>query len=101
MNISSVSGIQAAVQRFDVSAHNVANVNTRGYGAYSMVQTDSVPSGTRIADTRRDSNSGGPSNTDLAAEAGRRTTSRHAVSANAAVIRKMDEMLGALLDLTA
>lgn len=101
MDIASLSGIRSAVQQIDISAHNVANVNTRGYGARSAVQTDTVPSGTRIAGIGRRPDADGPSNTDLADEAGRRTTSRYAVSANAAVIRKKDEMLGSLLDLTA
>jgi len=101
MEIASLSGIQSAARRIDISAHNVANVNTRGYGARSAVQAETVPSGTRIADIRRHPNAGGPSNTDLADEVGRRSASRYAVSANAAVSRKKDEMLGSLLDLTA
>jgi flagellar hook-associated protein FlgK len=83
----------------NTSAHNVANVNTRGYTARSTVQAETAPSGTRIAAVRRRGNVGGPSSTDLALEAGRQTTSRHAVTANAAVIRKKDQMLGSLLDL--
>ncbi len=99
MHGSSVSGIRAAVQQNNTSAHNVANVNTRGYGARSAVQAETAPSGTRVAAVRRRSNAGGRSNTDLAVEAGRQTNSRHAVSANAAVIRMKDQMLGSLLDL--
>jgi len=45
MNISSaapVSAMRAATQRLDVTAHNVANVNTRGFRAQRAEQTDVV-----------------------------------------------------------
>jgi len=48
MNVAStaaVSGMRAASQRLDVTAHNVANVNTGGFRAYGAEQTD-VVSGT-------------------------------------------------------
>jgi flagellar basal-body rod protein FlgC len=46
MNISSVSApasaMKAATQRLDVTAHNVANVNTKGFKAQRAEQTDVV-----------------------------------------------------------
>jgi len=46
MNISSVSApasaMKAAAQRLDVTAHNVANVNTKGFKAQRAEQTDVV-----------------------------------------------------------
>jgi flagellar hook protein FlgE len=46
MNISSVaapaSAVKAATQRLDVTAHNVANVNTSGFRAQRAEQTDIV-----------------------------------------------------------
>jgi len=45
MNISSTaqaSAMKASAQRLDVTAHNVANVNTRGFRAQRAEQTDVV-----------------------------------------------------------
>jgi len=45
MNVSStttVSAMRAATLRLDVTAHNVANVNTRGFRAQRAEQTDVV-----------------------------------------------------------
>jgi len=56
MNISSaapVSAMKAATQKLDVTAHNVANVNTRGFRAHRAEQTD-VVSGTGQTSVRGD-----------------------------------------------
>jgi flagellar basal-body rod protein FlgC len=45
MNVSSaapVSAMRGASQRLDVTAHNVANVNTRGFRAHRAEQTEVV-----------------------------------------------------------
>jgi len=105
MNISSsasVSGMQAAITRLSVSAHDVANINTDGFGQYTANQTDISPSGTRISNIRREVNSGeGASNTDLATEAIEQKESVASFKANSAVIRVQEKMMGALLDIFA
>ncbi|GBU21549.1 hypothetical protein R80B4_01443 [Fibrobacteres bacterium R8-0-B4] len=52
MNISSAanaSAMKAAANRLDVTAHNVANVNTRGFRAQRAEQTDVVRNTGRTA----------------------------------------------------
>lgn len=105
MNISassSVSGMQAAITRQAVSSHDVANINTEGFGQYTPYQTDTSPSGTRTSYIRRESNSAeAPSNTDLATEAVEQKESLANLKANSTVMRVQDKMTGALLDIFA
>jgi flagellar hook protein FlgE len=105
MNISSaasVSGMQAAITRQSVSAHDVANINTDGFGQYSAHQTDMKPAGTRVSHISRELNSSeNPSNTDFATEAVEQKESLNDLKANTAVIKVQDRMTGALLDIFA
>ncbi len=105
MNISSsasVSGMQAAITRQSVSAHDVANINTDGFGQYTAHQTDMKPSGTRVSHISRQPNSpGNLSNTEFATEAVEQKESLNNLKANSAVIKVQNRMMGALLDIFA
>jgi flagellar basal body rod protein FlgB len=94
--------MQAAITRQSVSAHDVANINTDGFGQYSAYQTDMNPSGTRVSHIGRELNSiDRPSNTDFATEAVEQKESLNDLKANSAVIKVQDRMMGALLDIFA
>ena len=103
MNISfpvSASGLQAASLRHDVTANNVANVNTDGFESSSIVFKDNNP-GTSAAAIRRKPNisPNNTSNTDLSKEMPDMSISKTAYGANAAVIKTQSEMTGEILDL--
>jgi flagellar basal body rod protein FlgG len=74
------SGVRDAYQRLDVSAHNVANVNTPDYKARRA-------DGVEIGEVR------------LEREIVEQIAAKHAVSANVAVIRTAGDVHGELLDL--
>jgi len=105
MNIASspsVSGMQTSILRQEISSHDIANINTTGYGQYTPYQTETSPAGTRISHVEREANSGeGLSNTDLATEAVEQKESVATLKANSAVIKVQDRMMGALLDIFA
>jgi flagellar basal body rod protein FlgB len=99
---SSISGINAAMQRQEVSAHNIANINTPGYGQYNAYQTDMAPQGTRISHVSR---TPAPDNTisttDLAKEAVEQKNDKNSLSANLKVMKVKDNMLESVLDIFA
>ncbi|MBN1603566.1 MAG: hypothetical protein JW915_18290 [Chitinispirillaceae bacterium] len=105
MNISSaasLSGMQAAMTRQSVSAHDVANSNTDGFGQYTAYQTNMKPSGTRVSHIARElNNSEMPSGTDYATEAVEQKESLNNLKANSAVFKVQDRITGALLDIFA
>jgi flagellar hook protein FlgE len=97
---ASVSGMQTYMTRHDVTAHNVANVNTPGFEAQNANQAEQAPAGVTITSITRTPNpSATDSNTDLAKEAGEQIVNKHAVAANAKVMKVQDRMLGDLLDM--
>lgn len=85
--------------RQSVSAHDVANSNTDGFGQYTAYQTDMKPSGTRLSHITRDSEM--PSGTDYATEAVEQKESLNNLKANSAVFKVQDRMTGTLLDIFA
>jgi flagellar basal-body rod protein FlgC len=100
--VSSVSGIRTAVRRHDVTAHDVANVNTPGFEERRPHQADMLPEGVRIAHISRTPNSDPRlSNTDLATEAGEQIRNKHTTAANARAVRVKDRMVGEIIDLLA
>lgn len=105
MNISSrasVSGFQAAITQQTVSAHDVANINTDGFGQYTAYQCDMKPSGTRVSHISHQPNCTDIlSTTDFATEVIEQKESLYNMKANCAVIKIQDRMLGALLDIFA
>jgi flagellar basal-body rod protein FlgC len=99
---SSISGIRTAITRQDITAHDVANVNTRGFEQRTALQTDVQPEGVRLSAITRTPNSpGAPSNTDLAEEATEQIVNKGSLSANIQVLKAKDKMVGELLDLLA
>lgn len=103
MNISASSmGIGTAVTRHDITAHDVANVNTKGFAERRAEQGDVLPEGVRITSIRTTPNQPGAlSNTDLTEESKEQIVNKNTVAANADVIRAKDKMLGELLDIFA
>ncbi len=97
-----VSGMRAASTRQDITAHDVANINTDGFEEYSAVQADTNP-GTKVASTRKTENYSktAPSNTDFAVEAKEMLINKTAYGASGKVLKVQDQMAGELLDLFA
>ena len=97
-----LSGMQVSQYRVDVTAHNVANLNTPGFSEYQTVQTDVSPQGVRVAALNRVPNPDKTtSNTDLAEQMVALKTDKDSFSADAKVIKVKDQMLGTLLDMVA
>lgn len=118
-NAGAMRAIATAMQ---VTAHNVANVNTEEFKA-SRATLEEVPhqGGARIQEIRKTTTPGSlvsvdkpvanqagelvqartmveSSNTDVAREMVNMISNRNAFSANTAVIRTKDDMIGGLLD---
>lgn len=101
MNISSnISSIQSHQSMMNVSANNVANVNTDGF----------IPSGTRMSSSENsvsansrmaDDNGSLKSQTDLAKEIPDQIVAQDATTLNVKALKTQDEMLGSLLDIKA
>lgn len=101
MNISNnISSIQAHAAMLNISANNVANVNTDGF----------VPSDTKMQDSKSsvtpnirkaDNNGSLKSQTDLAREIPNQIIAERAVASNVTAIKTYDSMLGSLLDIKA
>ena len=99
---ASVSGMQAAQIRQDVTANNVANVNTTGFEQTTAYQTDMLPQGTRISNlVRTPNNNTAPSNTDLVKETKEQIINKTAFQADLNVVKVQDNMMGTLLDMFA
>ncbi len=98
--LSPISGIKAAIKRHDITAHDVANINTPGYEEQVPHQVETKPYGTKISHISRTPNpSKESSNTDLAEETKEQIRNRRALSANVKVIKAKDDMLGEVIDL--
>jgi flagellar basal-body rod protein FlgC len=99
MQIPSVSAMQASTLRMDISAHDVANINTPGFSQSRPVQTSLKP-GTEISAIQKmESPSPDFSATDLAEERVEQIKSEKDFAANAAVIKTQDKMLGEVVNL--
>ncbi|MBL8025322.1 MAG: flagellar basal body rod protein [Fibrobacteres bacterium] len=85
--------------RHDVTANNVANINTDGFSQSDVIQTDISTGGTRVAAIRKTPNNGGNSNTDFAKEAGEMIQNRNVYGANGKVFKIQNQMIGELLDM--
>jgi flagellar hook protein FlgE len=107
MNIP-LSGMANAAHRQGVSANNVANINTPGYRARSVVSAEADGGGVRVSEVREDPSPGpvdvlslsgeSGSNVDLATESVSNVLFAAAYKANAAVVRTENDMLGTLLN---
>jgi len=109
------SGMQANAFRVDVSANNVANINTNEFRA-STVQTvdnayiNDIGQGTRVASTYKpdtpaplaaDGRGGMTelSNTDAATEITGQMAAEKAYGVNVVVAQTMDRMMGVIMDI--
>jgi flagellar hook protein FlgE len=97
-----ISGMQAAMLRQDVTANDVANINTPGYEQTTPYQTEMSPQGTRISHlVRTPNNDKANSNTDLVEETKEQIINKAAFQADINVIKAKDRMTGTLLDMFA
>lgn len=96
---AAISGLQLSALRMDISANDVANVNTPGFEESDLIQVEGSP-GTAVGSIRRTPNPNPElSGTDLARElGGEMTVAQTSFSANLKAIRAQDQMLGSLLD---
>jgi len=99
MQIPSVSAMQASSLRLDISAHDVANINTPGFSQSRPVQSSLKP-GTQISAIQKIAPPSPEfSATDLAEERVEQIKSEKDFAANAAVIKTQDKMLGEVVNL--
>jgi flagellar basal-body rod protein FlgC len=102
-NVSAMSALGSAHQ---VTANNIANVNTDGFQASrANLETGPGGEGVRVSSLTKDTSSGSifqgreTSNVDTAREMVGLMTTENAYAANAAVIRADDQTTGYLLDM--
>ncbi len=102
-NLSALSALGTVQQ---VSANNVANMNTDGFKASSVVlESGPADQGVRVGGLHQSTVSGSifggveSSNTDIGSEMVDMITTGHAFSANVAAIRTSEEMTGHLLNM--
>ena len=109
------SGMRANAFRVDVSANNVANVNTDGFRASTVQTTDraysnDIGQGTRVSATytpqtpapmAADDRGGMTelSNTDAATEITGQMAAEKAYGVNVVVAQTMDRMMGVIMDI--
>ncbi len=106
MSDSNLSALSSLGTAQEVSANNIANVNSDGFKASSVVlETGPNDQGVFVAAINESTNAGPMldgvegSNTDLGTEMVDMMTTGHAFSANAAAIRTTEEMTGHLLNM--
>lgn len=108
MSEVNLSALSALSTQQDVTANNVANVNTDGFKA-SSVAFESGPDGMGVnVGAIQESTTAGPqvegtegSNTDVGREMVDMITTSRAFSANAVAVRVSEEMTGHLLNMIA
>ena len=93
---ASISGIQAAGLRMEVSAHNTANLNTEGARAQRVRQSERPDRGGTTAEVEQTDHP-----PELLEETVEQMTTAHYLKANAKALRTQDEMLGTMIDLIA
>lgn len=109
---SALSGLAAYAKQVEVSAHNVANVNTDGFKK-STTELVSVGTGGVLPVVRKDDSAGptvlsdrghGPtqvelSNVNLAEETVNQIIAQRGFEANISTLKTSDSMLGTILDM--
>ena len=96
MSVSaSVSGLNAATIRQNVTAHNVANVNTDQYAPKEALQTDVFPVGTKVASVRENE----VGSNDIAKEMVNLNENKNMYSMNAKAFKMEDRMRGEIINL--
>jgi flagellar basal body rod protein FlgG len=99
---SSLSGISTYITRQNVTANDVANINTPGFEQQRVWQTEQTPYGVRISSISTVPNDSVElSNTDFAEEAGEMITNKNGTAANVKALKVKDRMTAEILDLFA
>ena len=98
MSVSAIalSGMNAAQTGLQVTAHNIANLNTEGFRRQQVLQSSVAPAGVSTTLTRS-AQPGESMITDLVGL----LQSKNAFLANLAVFRHQDDAIGSLLDAVA
>ena len=97
-SISSIAtaGMQAAQKQLNVSAHNIANMQTPGFKRQQIEQTAQSRGGVAAA-VKATGDSGGSLESDVVAQ----LQAKNSFPANLAVFKTSNQMAGALLNLKA
>jgi flagellar hook protein FlgE len=100
---TAASGMQTAIARQNVTAHNIANAVTPGFEQMNAHQAETPPAGVRITGYTRTPNSEGPgaSGTDLAQQMVDLKINQNDFTANTKVFKVKDKMVGEAIDLIA
>lgn len=109
---TALSGLTSFGKQLDVSAHNVANVNTDGFkksdatfveapngGVLPVVQKDNSPGPAVLKDTAQGSIQVKLSNVDLGEEAVNQIIAQREFEANLRTVKTADDMLSIILDM--
>ncbi len=109
---AALSGVTAFAKQIEVSAHNVANVNTDGFkkshaelieadmgGVLPVVQKDNSAGPAVLKDTAQGPAQVELSNVDLGEEAVNQIIAQRGLEANLQTLRTADAMLGSILDM--
>lgn len=101
MNINtSISGILNAFKREDITAQNVANLNTKNYKTKYMVNQELKNDGiTGVIKTDNGQAAENGNNVDLAKEMMNSINNLEQEKANINVLRSQNEMIGSLIDI--
>jgi flagellar hook protein FlgE len=96
------SGMQTAMARQNVTAHNIANAVTPGFEQMNSQQAETPPAGVRITGYTRTPNANpSTSGTDLAQQMVNLKINNDDFTANTKVFKVKDRMLGEAIDLIA
>jgi len=109
---TALSGLAAYAKQVEVTAHNVANVNTDGFkkshtefvsvgsgGVLPVVRKDESPGPTVLSDRGHGPTMVELSNVDLAEEAVNQILARRGFEANIQTLKTSDDLLGTILDM--
>ena len=108
---TALSALDAYGKKLDVTANNIANLNSDGFRKSRAIFEEADPSGVIVSISRvntpgapipAEDGAGKPresSNVDLAGEIVDLKTTKHGYQANLKVVKAEDEMLGSLFDI--
>lgn len=97
MNVNtSLSGINVAQTRLDVSANNIANLSTENFTRKEVKQADTLNGGTNVADIQNATQSGN----NLEADMVEQINARNTYMTNLSVFKSNNDMLmGTIIDI--
>jgi flagellar hook protein FlgE len=98
---ASISGMQTAAKRHNITASNIANLQTEGYQAKRAINGDSPTGGVDIVEiqTSEAPTPPGSSNVDLTTEVTNQIVDKNTYEANATMLKAQNDTLGTLLDI--